>query len=69
MTIVKTVDIPDTAIEDFIDDEIIDGFLGDIETWLIDNFYIESSDIGNSEYIFFLNIMKEKIDEKIARWT
>ena len=68
MIIVKTIEIPNTEIEDFIDDKVIDRSLDDIETWLIDNFDIQSSDIGSPEYIFFLNIMKEKIDERIARW-
>ena len=68
MTIVKTVDIPDWEIEELIENEVLDSALDSIEDHLRENYDIEDGDLGKSEYIFFFNIIKEKIDERIARW-
>ena len=68
MIIIRPIEVPDEEIEDFIDDAVIDDALTGIEDWLRTKYGIESSDLGSPEYIFFLNIMKEKIDERIARW-
>ena len=68
MTIVKTVDIPDFEIEELIDNEVLDSALDLIEDHLRENYDIGDGDLGQLEYIFFLNTMKDKIDERIARW-
>lgn len=66
MTIVKTVDIPDSEIEEIIVNEIFDSAFDTIENYLRENYNVEEDDLKRTDYIFFLNIMKEKIDERIA---
>lgn len=68
MTIVKTVDIPDSEIEELIDNEVLDSALDLIEDHLRENYDVGDGDLKSTDYIFFFNIMKEKIDERIARW-